>query len=187
MIRFPCRLALVILTLVLAGCAGERPPLTTSAPALAGPYRIDTGDELRIVVYEQPSLTNLYEVDQAGLVSLPLIGDVPARSLTTDELASRITGELAMSYLREPDVTVEVNRYRPFFVLGEVGNPGQYEYVPGMSAETAIAVAGGFTPRANMRLVRISRTLGDQLFEGKISVTEPIRPGDTIYVYERLL
>lgn len=187
MIRFSSRLILLGLSLVLASCAGERPPLTTASPTVAGPYRLDTGDELRIVVYDQPTLTNLYEVDQAGFLSFPLIGDVPARSMTTDQLAARITGALAASYLREPDVTVEVNRYRPFFVLGEVGNPGQYEYVPGMSAETAIAKAGGFTPRANMRLVRISRTLGDHLFEGKISVTEPIRPGDTIYVYERLL
>jgi len=83
-------------------------------------------------------------------------------------------------------VTVEVAAYRPFFVLGEVGTPGQYPYVPGITAETAVAVAGGFTDRANKRVVRVSRTIGGKLYESRIPVIEPIRPGDTIYVPESL-
>jgi polysaccharide export outer membrane protein len=125
-------------------------------------------------------------VNQAGFISVPLIGDVPARGATTDQVAGRITGRLAATYLRDPNVSVEVAEYRPFFALGEVGTPGQYAYVPGMTAETAIAKAGGFTDRANMRTVRVSRTIEGKLFEGRIAVTEPIRPGDTIYVSERL-
>jgi polysaccharide biosynthesis/export protein len=81
---------------------------------------------------------------------------------------------------------VEVATYRPFFVLGEVGTPGQYPYVPGITAETAIAVAGGFTDRANRRVVRLSRTTNGKLYESRIPVIEPIRPGDTIYVFESL-
>jgi polysaccharide export outer membrane protein len=169
----------------LAGC-GDRPPLSDPVPNVEGPYRLDTGDELRVVVYDEPTLTNLYEVDQAGMVALPLIGDVPARGSTTEELAGRIAARLAANYLRNPDVTVEVATYRPFFVLGEVGSPGQYTYVPGMTAETAVAVAGGFTDRANGLVVRISRTVNGTLYEGEIAITEAIRPGDTIYVYESL-
>jgi polysaccharide biosynthesis/export protein len=187
MILFP-RLVLCIAILaaaILGGCT-ERPPLHGPSAMLEGPYRLDTGDELRIVVFEQASLTNVYEIDQAGYVALPLIGEVPARGGTTDELEARIAAKLGTSYLRDPDVTVEVATYRPFFVLGEVGNPGQYTYVPGMTAETAIAVAGGFTDRANVRVVRVSRTIAGRLHEGRIAVTEPIRPGDTIYVSERL-
>ena len=101
-------------------------------------------------------------------------------------MSGRIAARLAENYLRDPDVTVEVATYRSFFVLGEVGNPGQFDYVPGMTAETAIAVAGGFTDRANERVVRVSRTIHGKLIEGRIAVTEPIRPGDTIYVSERL-
>lgn len=168
----------------LAGC--ERPPLDYPAPGLEGPYRLDSGDELRVVVYDQPSLTNLYEVDQSGQVSLPLIGDVAARGRSTDELAGSIAARYATAYLRDPNVTVEVAAYRPFFALGEVRLPGQYTYVPGMTAETAIAKAGGYTDRANERVVRISRTLNGTLYEGRIAVTEPIRPGDTIYVPESL-
>ena len=170
----------------LSGCV-ERPPLATASATIQGPYRLDTGDKLRIVVFEQASLSNVYEVDQAGYVAFPLIGDVRARGATTDELESRIASKLAVAYLRDPDVTAEVATYRPFFALGEVGNPGQYVYVPGMTAETAIAAAGGFTDRANKRVVRISRTINGKLHEGRIAVTEPIRPGDTIYVSERLI
>jgi polysaccharide biosynthesis/export protein len=169
----------------LAACT-DRQPLLEPTPTLTEPYRLDSGDQLRIVVYDQPSLTNLYDVDQAGEVAFPLIGDIEARAATSEELARRIETRLAMGFLREPDVTVEVATYRPFFVLGEVGDPGQYPYVPGITAETAIAVAGGFTERANKRLVRISRTIGDARHEARIPVTELIRPGDTIYVPESL-
>ena len=184
------RLALLFVTgalvLFISGCTGERPPLPIPSPTIEGPYRLDTGDELRVVVYDQANLTSTYEVDQSGYVSMPLIGSVPARGATTAEVEARISNQLARSYLRDPDVSVEVATYRPFFVLGEVGNPGQYPYVPGMTAETAIAVAGGFTPRANMRVVRVSRTIDGELHEGRLAVTEAIRPGDTIFVSERL-
>jgi polysaccharide export outer membrane protein len=169
-----------------AGCA-ERPLMTGSVPAIDGPYQLDSGDELRIVVYDQPSLSNLYEVNQAGNISFPLVGDVMARDATTDQLEGRIAGALAASYLRNPNVTVEVASYRPFFALGEVGDPGQYDYVPGMTAETAIAKAGGFTDRANVRVVRVTRKINGRLHDLRIGVTDPIRPGDTIYVSERLI
>jgi len=169
----------------LAACA-DRPPLLEPTPTLIEPYRLGAGDQLRIVVYDQPSLTNLYDVDQSGDVAFPLIGDIHARDATAEELARRIESRLAMGFLREPDVTVEVAVYRPFFVLGEVGTPGQYPYVPGITAETAIAVAGGFGERANKRQVRISRTIGRNRHEARVPVTELIRPGDTIYVPESL-
>lgn len=182
----PFRIPLILLALfgLLAGC--ERPPLPFPTPTIEGPYRLDTGDKLRVVVYEQPGLTNIYEVNQLGTITVPLIGEVQARGATVDEISARVRSKLAASYLRNPDVTAEVATYRPFFALGEVGNPGQYTYVPGMTAETAIAAAGGFTDRANKRVVRISRSLGGKLHEGRIAVTEPIRPGDTIYVSEAL-
>jgi polysaccharide export outer membrane protein len=182
------RLHILVLTFAVAlisGCA-DRSPLPEPLAVGSGPYLLGAGDQLRIVVYDQPSLTNLYEVDQSGDISMPLIGNVPASDSTTDALADRIEAKLATSYLRDPDVSVEVATYRPFFVLGEVGNPGQFPYVPGITAESAIAVAGSFTERANRRVVRVSRTVHGQLLETLIPVTEPIRPGDTIYVLESL-
>ena len=150
--------AILLGTALLAGCV-DRPTLSEPTTVGSGPYLLGAGDDLRIVVYDQPSLTNLYEVDQSGQISMPLIGDVPASDSTADALADRIEAKLATAYLRDPNVTVEVATYRPFFVLGEVELPGQFPYVPGITAETAIAVAGGFTDRANRRVVRVSRTI----------------------------
>jgi polysaccharide export outer membrane protein len=186
MIRTCILLACAVLFGAALGGCGERPPLDHPVPSVEGPYRLDTKDQLRVVVYDQPTLTNLYEVDQSGTISVPLIGEVPARGATTDEVGARIRAKLASSYLRDPSVTVEVATYRPFFALGEVGDPGEYAYVPGMTVETAIAKAGGFSDRANKRIVRVSRSIAGKLHEGYLAVTQPIRPGDTIYVYERL-
>ena len=184
-LRFLALLLLAGLAASLAACS-DRAPLVEPATVGSGPYLLGPGDRLRIVVYDQPSLTNIYEVDQTGDISFPLIGDVAVSDSTVDELAHRIEGRLATSYLRDPNVTVEVATYRPFFVLGEVNNPGQYPYVPGITAETAVAVAGGFTDRANKRVVRLSRTIKGKLYESRIQVIEPIRPGDTVYVRESL-
>jgi polysaccharide export outer membrane protein len=170
---------------LLAGCT-DRAPLVEPATVGSGPYVLGAGDRLRIVVYDQPSLTNLYEVDQSGQVTLPLVGDVGASGSTADALAQRIETKLAAAYLREPNVTVEIATYRPYFVLGEVGNPGQFTYVPGLTAEMAVAAAGGFSDRANKRVVRLSRTVNGKLYESRMPVVEPIRPGDTIYVPESL-
>ena len=184
--RIPAAMIALAIAAGLSACT-DRPPLVQPVPALTGPYRLDAGDQLRIVVYDQPSLTNLYEVAQSGEVAFPLIGDVAARDATADELAGRIEARLATAYLREPDVSVEVAAYRPFFVLGEVGNPGQFPYVPGMNVETAVAVAGGFTERANKRVARVTRKVGGEVHEARISVTDLIRPGDTVYVPESLI
>ena len=88
---------------------------------------------------------------------MPLIGAVRARDLTTAALAAAIGAKLRNGYVREPHVAVEIEAYRPFFILGEVTAPGQYPYVANMTAETAVAIAGGFTPRACKKTVVISR------------------------------
>ena len=111
-------------------------------------YALDTGDKLRIVVFGQEGLSNSYFVDAAGQVTIPLIGAVTARGLTTQQLARAVAAKLRAGFIREPHVAIEVETYRPFFILGEVTQPGQYPYVPNMTVETAVAIAGGFTPRA---------------------------------------
>src|SRR5882724_34451 len=91
-----------------------------------GPYTLDSGDKLRIVVFGQDTLSNNYTVDAQGTVSLPLVGAVEARGLTTSQLGSAIAARLRSGYVRDPSVAVEIETYRPFFVLGEVTFPGQY-------------------------------------------------------------
>jgi polysaccharide biosynthesis/export protein len=107
-------------------------------------YHLDAGDRLRVVIYGQEGLTNTYAIDAGGAITMTLIGAVPARGRTTAGLASDIAGRLRNGYIREPSVAVEIEACRPFFILGEVAAPGQYPYVPNMTVESAVAIAGGF-------------------------------------------
>ena len=149
------------------------------------PYTLDSGDRLRIVVFGQEGISNSYIVDAGGNVNLPLVGVVPARGGTTQQLAQVISDKLKQGYVREPHVSVEVEAYRPFFILGEVTNPGQYPYVANMTAETAVAIAGGFAPRAYKKTVKLTRNVPGQQFNADVPLTTPVRPGDTIVVKER--
>ena len=150
-----------------------------------GPYTLDSGDKLRVVVFGQDALSNNYIVDADGNVSLPLIGAVPARGLTTAQLSGAIASRLKQSFIRDPSVAVEIATYRPFFVLGEVTYPGQYPYVPDMTVESAIAIAGGFTPRASKDRVVVTRKLPSGPVRYAMPLQYPLRPGDTIAVSER--
>jgi polysaccharide export outer membrane protein len=150
-------------------------------------YRLDTGDKLRIVVFGQEGLSNSYFVDAAGQVTIPLIGAVTARGLTTQALARAVAAKLRAGFIREPHVAIEVETYRPFFILGEVTLPGQYPYVPNMTVETAVAIAGGFTPRAYRYDVKIDRPTAGETMRSRASVPllTRVQPGDTIVIKER--
>jgi polysaccharide export outer membrane protein len=148
-------------------------------------YRLDAGDKLRVVVYGQDGLTNTYAIDAGGSITLPLIGAVPARGRTTAELASGITAKLRNGYIREPSVAVEIESYRPFFILGEVAAPGQYPYVPNMTVESAVAIAGGFSPRARRDTVTLTHTAGGGTARYEVPLGTSVSPGDTVMVGER--
>ena len=148
-------------------------------------YRLDAGDKLRVVVYGQEGLTNTYAIDTGGSITMPLIGAVPARGLTPAGLASHIGGRLRNGYIREPSVAVEIEAYRPFFILGEVAAPGQYPYVPNMSVESAVAIAGGFSPRANRDAVTLTHTDPRGSIRAVAPLDTPLGPGDTVLVGER--
>jgi polysaccharide export outer membrane protein len=187
-VRNPKMLLLAIAgtALTLAGCTTGAPAPKSFEQAAIQPYRLDSGDRLRVSVFEQPGLTNTYTVDQAGYIAFPLIGQVAARGQTMPALEGAIASRLKQGYLRDPDVTIEVDRYRPVFVMGEVGRPGQYSYVPGMTAQNAVAIAGGFTSRGNRQDVDLTRKINGQVITGRTGVSAPVMAGDTIYVRERL-
>jgi polysaccharide biosynthesis/export protein len=149
------------------------------------PYTLDSGDRLRIVVFGQDGLTNSYVLDASGDIAMPLIGSVAARGLTTDQLSARIADLLRQGYVRDPHVAVEIEAYRPFFILGEVAQPGQYPYVANMTVETAVAIAGGFGPRGERKSVIISRNYGGQAVRFRTPISAQVQPGDTIQVQER--
>jgi polysaccharide export outer membrane protein len=162
---------------------GSVPPVTP-APAL-NHYTLDAGDRLRVVVFGQEGLTNSYLVSATGQIDMPLIGAVVARGATSEQLAGRIGAKLREGYIREPHVAVEIEAYRPFFILGEVAQPGQYPYVANMTAETAIAIAGGFTPRAWRPTIVLSRPVDGVVARQVVPVITQMNPGDTVVVDER--
>jgi polysaccharide export outer membrane protein len=148
-------------------------------------YRLDAGDRLRVVVYGQDGLTNTYAIDAGGSITMPLIGPVPARGRTPAGLASEITDKLRHGYIRDPSVAVEIEAYRPFFILGEVAAPGQYPYVPNMSVESAVAIAGGFSPRARRDRVTLTRADNSGSMRVEVPLGSSLSPGDTVLVGER--
>jgi protein involved in polysaccharide export with SLBB domain len=160
-------------------------PAAYSAPFQPGGYTLDSGDRLRVVVFGQDGLTNSYVVDASGHIDMPLIGSVAAGGLTTDQLSARIADQLRQGFIREPHVAVEIEAYRPFFILGEVTQPGQYPYVANMTVETAVAIAGGFGPRGYHKSVMISRNAGGRSYRFEVPITYPLCPGDTVQVEER--
>jgi polysaccharide export outer membrane protein len=159
--------------------------VTPAAFAAELPYTLDTGDKLRVVVFGQDGLSNSYVVDASGAITMPLIKAVPARGLTTAALARAVGERLRQGFVREPHVAIEVEAYRPFFILGEVTAPGQYAYVPQMTVEKAVAVAGGFTPRAYRWDIEIERPVAGGVVRQAVPPVERVRPGDTIVVRER--
>jgi len=171
----------------LYSSAATPAPAPVPAPAISAqsPYTLDSGDRLRIVVFGQDGLTNSYLVDASGHIAMPLIGSVMAKGETTDQLSARLAEKLRDGFIREPHVAVEVEAYRPFFILGEVTAPGQYPYVANMTAETAVAIAGGFAPRAVRQSVVLIRNYNGQQMRMTVPLSYPLRPGDTINIQER--
>jgi polysaccharide biosynthesis/export protein len=150
-----------------------------------GPYLLDSGDRLRVFVYGQPSLSRIYTVDHDGHISVPLIGQVHARGKTTRSLEGTIKARLGIQYVKDPHVTVDIQQNRPFFILGEVRQAGSFPYISGMTVQQAIALAGGFSERANERTVQITRRINGYFEKLDVPTDYVLLPGDTIQVSER--
>lgn len=178
--------ALLVSAAMMSGCATYQPVDEAFHAVLTQPYVLDSGDSVRVTVFEQRELTNTYSVDKGGYVAFPLVGSVQARGRTAKQIEADIAAKLRNGFLRDPDVSVEIDRYRPFFVMGEVGTAGQYVYVPGMTVQNAVAIAGGFSPRANQSSADITRQVNGKVINGRVPLSDPIMPGDTIYIRERL-
>jgi polysaccharide export outer membrane protein len=174
--------------LSLAGCApGSN--LATLSPPTDESYHLGSGDQIRIITYDEPQLTNTFTVADDGKVAFPLIGNLNASGLTPSQFAADISAALVNSkLLSQPSVSVEVTTYRPISVLGEVNHPGQYPYQPGMTTLDAVALAGGFTYRAVTGYASDWRSGGQgagSATEGKIGPGAKLEPGDVITVFER--
>lgn len=189
--KVACRtltLAVAMMTsALLSACAvpGSYRPELFAATAYE-PYTLAAGDRLRIIVFGQDSLSNTYSVDGLGRVAMPLIGSVPVQGLSAPNAEREIAARLRNGFVREPRVSVEVESFRPFFVLGEITNAGQYPFVEAMTVRTAIAIAGGFGPRGYQGAVDLTRIIDGVPVTGRVPLDTPLRPGDTITVRERI-
>ncbi|GJD81537.1 hypothetical protein NBEOAGPD_4790 [Methylobacterium gregans] len=176
-------------SLALGGCL--RPEFRTAdldatgTGSIGARYTLAAGDKLRVIVFGQDNLSNIYAVDGAGRIAMPLIGAVGIGGQSTAQAARTIEARLASGFVREPHVTVEVDAYRPFYILGEVTTSGQYPYVNGMTVESAVAIAAGFGPRAARDYAVLTRGGPGGLVNGIVPMSYPVRPGDTIVIKER--
>lgn len=180
------------------GAAPAAEPPAATAPAMAGAttgattpvaplvdYKLGVADKVRIIVFNEDTLSGEFTVSDSGVLSLPLIGDVKAIGRTPREVIKDIETKLADGYLRQPRVSMDVLTYRPFYILGEVSKPGEYPYSNGLSALNAVARAEGFTYRANKKKIFIKRFGETAEREYKLDSGVTIYPGDTVRVGER--
>lgn len=170
-----------------AGALGACSTMATATGEMIEPveYRLGPGDQIRIVVFNEPELTGPYTVGAQGTIAYPLVGTIRAAGLTVPEFTTALQAALA-TYVRNPSVSVEVANYRPFFILGEVQRPGTYPYSANLTVPNAVATAGGFTYRANRSRVFIRHANENVERSYPLTVATPVLPGDTVRIGERL-
>ncbi|MEI9885047.1 MAG: polysaccharide biosynthesis/export family protein [Rhizomicrobium sp.] len=180
------RLLTVLAALALGMLLGDAALAATGAPPPSGndayDYRLGIGDKIRVIVYNEADLGGDFQIDATGMVRLPLVGQVRAGGMTARDLEANIRTALGAGYLNDPRVAVEITTYRPFYIVGQVFKPGEYPYQNGLTASSAVALAGGFTPKAISSVVYV-RHQGESI-ETALAATEAtmIRPGDVVRV-----
>ena len=183
--RLKRRLLLLGLS-ALAACSARGSDLPPLPPLPNDAYRLGPADQVRIITFGEDGLSDVFRVNDAGNIAMPLLGPVKAAGLTTDALGQSIAALLQRrNLLRAPSVSVEVTEYRPVFILGEVNKPGQVFFQPGMTVLSAVAVAGGYTYRAVEGYAGITRVIDGKPLQGRATPTTPLAAGDIVTVFER--
>ncbi|MCB1562664.1 MAG: polysaccharide export protein [Alphaproteobacteria bacterium] len=184
------RLTIVLLaTIFLSACAvplgvSENAPLDVTGSQA---YLLNPSDKVKVSVYGEETLVGELPIDERGMIVVPMIGEVRAAGLSKAELQEAVTEAfISKGYLSNPLVTVDIVTGRPFFIIGEVNKPGRYEYEPELDAFKAVAIAGGYTPRAARNRILIDRGFGEDKFRMNARENTPILPGDSITVRERI-
>lgn len=186
------RFLLAVLIMVALGACSSVTPYSVASTA-ANPagetgdmtYRLNVNDKVKVTVFNEQSLSGEFIVGAGNTISFPLIGAVEAAGLTAEELGKAITTKLADGYLNDPKVAVEIQTFKPVYVLGEVNHPGKFDYVQGMTVLQAIASAEGFSYRANKNVVLIKHPGVSAETPVEITPDLKVYPGDTIRVAER--
>ena len=148
-------------------------------------YALGVGDKIGITVFGEEDLSMEVTLSDAGTFSYPFLGEIPVLGLTIGSLGQRITDGLLDGYLISPNVSITVIEYRPFYIYGEVKDPGSYPYQPGLTLQRAVALASGFTERASSsKFYALSEEAKDESEKQKIELTASIKPGDIITIEE---
>jgi polysaccharide export outer membrane protein len=179
---------------LLCGCTSESlvqnnqdvEQTQTLEQVLSQPYKVKEGDVIDIRIYGEEDLSGEMKIDELGQISVPLVGDVEVSGKTTKEIEDTLKTTFSNGLLKDPFVSVSIAEYRPFSILGEVNNAGSYDYQEGMSIAEAVAKAGGFTYRSNKNNFEVLRSVDNKWVRGYLEVHQRIRPGDIIYVRERV-
>jgi polysaccharide export outer membrane protein len=194
MVRLRIVALCLLQALILAGCAAngqvvQETPVSSYGPpssrAPVGPYVLGPGDKVRLKVYGDTDVNDQYEVNSAGYVSIPLVGQVKAAGLTTRQLEGALMSRMKGKIANDPKVNVEIAAYAPFYVYGEVKKAGTYPFQPGITVADAVATAGGLTYRANEDKVLLQRAGSHQAVIVPVDGTVRVYPGDNIRVAER--
>lgn len=193
MFRLFLKSLVLTVTILLVGCSSGPAPVSplsdarqNIAPQRQSVYLLDAGDKLRVITFGEEDLSGEFVLDEQGRLDLPLIGDIEAKGKSLQEVESAIIARLKDGYLKDPKVSLEILNYRPFFIQGEVKTAGQYPYKAGLTLQDAVAIAGGYTYRANSKVVFIRKLDNNQ--EVQVSTGHEriyIQPGDNIRVPER--
>lgn len=177
-------LTLALLSACVPGFPSEKAPM--KPVDLTDGQIVEPGNRVRLIVFGEQALSGDFTIDASGVMSLPLIGNIPASGLTSPQLSERISAQLQKAgYMRDPKVVVEIQTFRPFYVLGEVRQPGEYQFSHGMTVLSAIARAGGYDYRAWEGEVTLVRVVNGEQKEYHAVERTPIMPGDIIRVAQR--
>lgn len=174
---------------VLAACStgpekGDPQELTQAGMGMMG-YKLGSGDEIKVTVYDEPELSGPFVVDGQGSISMSLIGQIEVVNLSLTEMSRLIETKLKDGWLKDPKVTAELVKGRPYYILGEVNRPGEYPFVSGLTMMNAIASAGDFTYRADRGRILVKSADSPNEREVVLTPTTTVRPGDTIRIRER--
>ncbi|HEY0624980.1 polysaccharide biosynthesis/export family protein [Sphingomonas sp.] len=174
-----------VLALPLAACSNSYSDLPIATAGSTDRYTLGPGDSIKVAVYGFDAMAGSYTVSDAGTISLPMLSTLRVVGKSAPELETEIAGVLRTRDLApNANVSVQVEKYRPFFILGQVQRPGQYPYVPGMTVLTAVAIAGGYTFRAEKGVVLVNRSNGGATSKARLNADSVIMPGDTIEIPE---
>jgi polysaccharide export outer membrane protein len=148
-------------------------------------YTLGSGDEVKVTIFDEPDLSGTFVVDGQGTMTLPLIGQIDVANLSVNETSRLLETRLRDGWLRDPKVSAELVKGRPYYILGEVNKPGEYAYVAGLTVMKAVASAGGFAYRADKSGILVKSADSPNEREVELSPTTPVQPGDTIRIRER--